>query len=151
MYWKIYDLKSILRNVLVPNEITNKGISHLLRFSDWKIMKIMTKSHCLRCPTLSWSLKTSAFWVWLTVLDSRPEMQCLILKGQVTFLKLCLLLVCLALIIPRFTLFWLSTVFRPKNAFICLCQRSLFLPAWTHLRWQVMVFWLYYKKTEQDP
>ena len=27
------------------------------------------------------------------------------LKGQVTFLKLCLLVVCLALIIPRFTLF----------------------------------------------
>ena len=46
------------------------------------------------------------------------------LKGQVTFLKLCLLVVCLVLIIPRFTLF-----FRPKNAFICLCQRSLFLPA----------------------
>ena len=51
------------------------------------------------------------------------------LKGQVTFLKLCLLVVCLALIIPRFTLFWLTTVFRPKNAFICLCQRSLFLLA----------------------
>ena len=29
----------------------------------------------------------------------------LALKGQVTFLKLCLLVVCLALIIPRFTLF----------------------------------------------
>ena len=28
-----------------------------------------------------------------------------LLKGQVTFLKLCLLVVCLALIIPRFTLF----------------------------------------------
>ena len=48
------------------------------------------------------------------------------LKGQVTFLKLCLLVVCLALIIPRFTLFGLTTVFRPKNAYICLYQRSLF-------------------------
>ena len=51
------------------------------------------------------------------------------LKGQVTFLKLCLLVVCLALIFPRFTLFWLKTVFRPKNVFECLCQRSLFLQA----------------------
>ena len=41
------------------------------------------------------------------------------LKGQVTFLKLCLLVVCLALSIPRFTLFFflLKSVFRPKNAF----------------------------------
>ena len=45
-----------------------------------------------------------------------------------------LLLVCLALIIPRFTLFWLTTVFRPKNAFICLCQRSLIMPACAVLR-----------------
>ena len=34
---------------------------------------------------------------------------------------------CLAQIIPRLTLFWLTTVFRPKNAFICLCQRNRFL------------------------
>ena len=47
-----------------------------------------------------------------------------LLKGQVTFLKLYLLVVCLALIIPRFTLFWWTTVFRPKYAFVCLCQRS---------------------------
>ena len=51
------------------------------------------------------------------------------LKGQVTFLKLCLFVVWLALIIPRFTPFWLTTVFRPKNASIYLCQRRLFLPA----------------------
>ena len=44
------------------------------------------------------------------------------LKGQVTFLKLCLLVVCLALIIPRLTLF-------DKTPFSGLCQRSLFLPA----------------------
>ena len=57
------------------------------------------------------------------------------LKGQVTFLKLCLSVVCQALIIPRFTLFWWTTVFRPKNTFICLCQRSL---RWhSYKRWWV--------------
>ena len=85
------------------------------------------------------------------------------LKGQVTFLKLCLLVVCLALITPRFTLFWLTTVFRPKNAFICLCQRSLFMPAcavlwhihrigeWETcqktLIWIQFFFWYYNQKT----
>ena len=64
-------------------------------------------------------------------------------KGQVPFLKLCLLVVCLALIIPRITLFFLlTTVFRPKNAFICLCQRSLFLPVYAGTAIVVMVFWL---------
>ena len=43
------------------------------------------------------------------------------LKRTGYFLKLCLLEVCPALIIPRFTLL-IKTVFRPKNAFICLCQ-----------------------------
>ena len=37
--------------------------------------------------------------------------------------------VCLALMIPRFMLFRLKSAFRPKNAFICLCKRSLLLQA----------------------
>ena len=45
-------------------------------------------------------------------------------KGQVTFLKLCLLVMCMALIIPRF--FLLKSVFRPKNAFIA-CVSVVFL------------------------
>ena len=38
-----------------------------------------------------------------------------ILKGQVTFLKLCLLVVCLALIIPRFTLFLINNRFQAEK------------------------------------
>ena len=69
--------------------------------------------------------------IWLSRFT---ELDIGLLKGQVTFLKLCLLVVCLALIIPRFKLFWLTTVFRSKNAFICLCQHILFLPQ-TGLCW----------------
>ena len=38
-----------------------------------------------------------------------------ILKGQVTFLKLCLLVVCLAVIIPRFTLFLINNRFQAEK------------------------------------
>ena len=68
------------------------------------------------------------------------------LKGQVTFLKLCLLLVCLALNIPRFVPFLLTTVFRLKNAFICLCQHRLFCqrrPVYAGTVIEVMVFSIY--------
>ena len=51
------------------------------------------------------------------------------LKRQVTFLKLSLQVVCMALVIPRFTLFRLTTVFRSNNAFIFMCLRQHFLLA----------------------
>ena len=47
------------------------------------------------------------------------------------------------LTITTFTLFYLlTTVFRPKNAFICLCQRSLFCQ-----RTILFFFWYYNQKT----
>ena len=51
------------------------------------------------------------------------------LKGQVTFLKHCLKVVCMTVIIPRFIIFWLTTVLKPKNAFVSLCSRRHLLLA----------------------
>ena len=50
----------------------------------------------------------------------------ILLKGHVTFLKLCLLEVCLVLIIPRYAFFFMNNRFQAEK---CLCQHSLFLRA----------------------
>ena len=44
----------------------------------------------------------------------------ILLKGQVTFLKLCLLEVCLALIISRFTLYLMNNRFQ--------AEKSIYMP-----------------------
>ena len=56
-------------------------------------------------PLVVWLVSWSVWWLvgWKD------------LRGQVTFLKVCLLEVWMTLIIPRSTLFWITTVFRPKN------------------------------------
>ena len=68
------------------------------------------------------------------------------LKGQVTFLKLCLKVVLMATIIPRFTLILLATVLRSKNAFISLCSRQhslLALTCWREHNYRDDGFWTY--------
>ena len=57
-----------------------------------------------------------------------------ILKGRVTFWKLCRLVVCLVLIIPRFTLFWQPFSGRKVHLYAC-ANVVFFLPAKTCLCW----------------
>ena len=59
----------------------------------------------------------------------RPFME---LKGQVTFLKLCLLVVCLALIIYKMHLYACASV-------VFFCQRR---PVYAGTAIEVMFFWL---------
>ena len=65
------------------------------------------------------------------------------LKGQVTFLKLCLLVVCLALIIPRF--FFYEQQFSGRKMHLYACASVVFFDSVdlsTLTAIEVMVFWL---------
>ena len=72
----------------------------------------------------------------------------IILKGQVTFLKLCLFEVCLALIIP--IIFLSTTVFRPKKMHLYACASVVFFcqrrPVYAGTATEVMVDWYTKKK-----
>ena len=69
------------------------------------------------------------------------------------FLEICLFLVCMTLIIPRLTLFWLTTVYRSKNSFISLCSRQQFLlshACWRKQSYRADVFFGCNTKKEQQ-
>ena len=74
------------------------------------------------------ALKGSVFPFIVTVIHKEVHSNESVLKGQATFFKLCLLVVCMALNIPRFTCFLIKIRFHAEKGIHMPVLTQSFLP-----------------------